>query len=252
MNSFGNPVSTNPTAPCPVVFVGNGQIFSDQTIHAFDMGFPFYKGFRALTLRDLHLFASVHEAPIMIIIDQSFRGAVDEEYDSLAQLFPDAHFVMSYSEPARVLDILTKGVGNNFDQRFSFLPMNRPLDTWLATVTLLIRGERYVPSELLEMLQAGLLAPDVINDAADCVAMAAPCINSKVLTQREIEVLAMVSEGKQNKIIANDLDVSEHTVKLHVHHVLRKLGVNNRTGASAWYLANRPSLASVETRDPNV
>lgn len=55
------------------------------------------------------------------------------------------------------------------------------------------------------------------------------------LTVRELEVLAMVARGHQNKIIAADLGLSEHTVKIHIHNIIRKLGVHNRTEAAAIY-----------------
>nr|WP_269751662.1 response regulator transcription factor [Pseudophaeobacter flagellatus] len=59
------------------------------------------------------------------------------------------------------------------------------------------------------------------------------------LTLREAEVLSCVAEGKQNKLIANRLGLSEHTVKLHIHHVIAKLGVHNRTEAAVWFLENQ-------------
>ncbi|KAA9010677.1 response regulator transcription factor [Histidinibacterium aquaticum] len=57
------------------------------------------------------------------------------------------------------------------------------------------------------------------------------------LTARESEVLTLVSRGLNNKLVARELGLSEHTIKLHMHHILRKLGVSNRTGASMWYFA---------------
>jgi DNA-binding NarL/FixJ family response regulator len=62
----------------------------------------------------------------------------------------------------------------------------------------------------------------------------APRLSS--LTPRESEILHLASEGKQNKVIAFDLGVSEHTVKLHMHHLIQKLGVRNRTEAVGRYL----------------
>ncbi len=43
--------------------------------------------------------------------------------------------------------------------------------------------------------------------------------------------------GQRNKVIANALGVSEHTVKLHIHHIIAKLGVANRTEAANRYMA---------------
>ena len=55
------------------------------------------------------------------------------------------------------------------------------------------------------------------------------------LTRRELEVLSMLAEGDTNASIARRLIVSEDTVKTHVKHILRKLGVHNRSQAVSRY-----------------
>jgi two-component system nitrate/nitrite response regulator NarL len=51
------------------------------------------------------------------------------------------------------------------------------------------------------------------------------------LTPREVEVIQLVAEGLPNKIIAQRLDVSEHTVKFHLNIIMKKLGAQSRTEA---------------------
>jgi DNA-binding NarL/FixJ family response regulator len=53
------------------------------------------------------------------------------------------------------------------------------------------------------------------------------------LTARELEVLELLAEGIANKEIANQLIVSEATVKTHLVHIFAKLGVDTRTAAVA-------------------
>lgn len=53
---------------------------------------------------------------------------------------------------------------------------------------------------------------------------------------RETEILALVSEGLTNAQIAHRLRVSDNTVKFHLQNLYLKLGVRNRTEATAWYL----------------
>ncbi len=54
----------------------------------------------------------------------------------------------------------------------------------------------------------------------------------KNLTERELEVLQYVAEGKTNKEIAQILMITHHTVKAHVASIIRKVGVKNRLDAA--------------------
>jgi DNA-binding NarL/FixJ family response regulator len=58
------------------------------------------------------------------------------------------------------------------------------------------------------------------------------------LTKRESEVLKQLALGLSNKEIAQALAISYETVKEHVQHVLRKLGVSDRTQAAVWAVRN--------------
>jgi len=50
-----------------------------------------------------------------------------------------------------------------------------------------------------------------------------------MLTDREREIMGLVSEGLSNKKIARQLNVSQGTVKVHLHNIFQKLEINNRT-----------------------
>lgn len=68
-------------------------------------------------------------------------------------------------------------------------------------------------------------------------ALATPRLNidSEVpLTRRESEVLKLLAGGATNKEIARGLNISYETVKEHVQHILRKIGVSDRTQAAVW------------------
>ena len=51
------------------------------------------------------------------------------------------------------------------------------------------------------------------------------------LSERELEVLTLVADGKSNQEIGSLLQIGEGTVKVHVNHILDKMGVSNRTAA---------------------
>jgi NarL family two-component system response regulator LiaR len=53
------------------------------------------------------------------------------------------------------------------------------------------------------------------------------------LTKRELEVLALLAEGKTDREIAHELGIAESTAKNHVSNILGKLNVPNRAGAVA-------------------
>jgi DNA-binding NarL/FixJ family response regulator len=55
--------------------------------------------------------------------------------------------------------------------------------------------------------------------------------NNEPLTSREQEVLQAIAQGLSNKLIARQLDITEHTVKFHVNAILGKLGAQSRTEA---------------------
>ncbi|MEW8245607.1 MAG: two-component system response regulator NarL, partial [Candidatus Thiodiazotropha endolucinida] len=56
------------------------------------------------------------------------------------------------------------------------------------------------------------------------------------LTAREKEILQCIAQGQSNKQIANVLNISEGTVKVHVKHLLKKLNLHSRTEAAVWAL----------------
>jgi DNA-binding NarL/FixJ family response regulator len=80
----------------------------------------------------------------------------------------------------------------------------------------------------------GFFAPfDELLSLAPASAKSAPLpLPSSDLTARENVVLGLVKEGKTNKVIARELRLSSNTVKVHVHNILRKMKVSNRTEAA--------------------
>ena len=58
------------------------------------------------------------------------------------------------------------------------------------------------------------------------------------LTAREKEILQLIANGNNNKLIARELNISDGTVKVHVKNLLRKLKVHSRLEAAVWALSN--------------
>jgi DNA-binding NarL/FixJ family response regulator len=105
-----------------------------------------------------------------------------------------------------------------------FIPKSAPHDVIVNALRLVFSGGVYIPPEALARTRAetreAMAAAQRPLSPADCG-----------LTERQIEVLALMMEGKSNKAISRLLDVAEPTVKHHVTAVLKALNVTNRTEA---------------------
>jgi DNA-binding NarL/FixJ family response regulator len=96
-----------------------------------------------------------------------------------------------------------------------FIPKTLPAKSLVNAIKFMAMGEKYAPLDFMTAEPETETHPLLEN-----------------LTEREGQVLKGLTEGKSNKEIARDLDVSEPTVKLHVKTLYRKLGVANRTQAA--------------------
>jgi two-component system nitrate/nitrite response regulator NarL len=97
------------------------------------------------------------------------------------------------------------------------------------------------PEVLLERVRAALEGRTVISDAltealAGALRHEARSAKRDVrdLTERELAVLQCIAGGQSNKVIARNLSITEGTVKVHVKHVLKKLGFRSRVEAAVW------------------
>ena len=69
------------------------------------------------------------------------------------------------------------------------------------------------------------------------------------LTRREEEVLQLLARGRSNREIARTLSITESTVKVHVGHILQRIGVADRTAAAVWAEHHaRPSSTATASR----
>ena len=71
----------------------------------------------------------------------------------------------------------------------------------------------------------------------------------KLLTDREREILQLLSRGESNKSIANALSISYDTVKQHVRHILTKLNLSSRVKAAVLFTVDQQSR-SEEDKEP--
>lgn len=97
------------------------------------------------------------------------------------------------------------------------------------------------PEELLSQLRRALEGKMALNETLTEVlatAIRKPASRQQAdlnkLTNREYEILTLIAKGMSNKLIARELDISDGTVKVHVKHLLKKLGLRSRVEAAVW------------------
>ena len=103
-----------------------------------------------------------------------------------------------------------------------YLLKNSPRDSILEAIRKVAVGENAWTREELRRVTGALATPRVSADI------------EVPLTHRESEVLEQLAHGLTNKEIALALGISYETVKEHVQHILRKVGVNDRTQVAVW------------------
>ncbi len=85
------------------------------------------------------------------------------------------------------------------------------------------------PNDLLEAIRKVHVGKKAIP--SEIAARLANHMSDEALTAREVEILQQVAEGNRNRDIAERLFISEGTVKVHIQHIMEKLGANDRTQA---------------------
>ena len=122
------------------------------------------------------------------------------------------------SERRQIMEAMALGAAG-------YIPKQLSAQAMLSALRLIIAGERYIPAALLESSSPASGAPDEPNAGV------------RSLTTREREILELLREGLPNKMIARRLNVSEVTVKSHLCHIFRKLGVQNRVQAARYAMS---------------
>jgi len=139
----------------------------------------------------------------------------------LRELYPAVSIVVlsALQDPAHVMKALDQGA-------LGYIPKTAEPDVMLSALRLVIAGGIYIPPQILaheEFLHGAPRQPvgDLPSDS----------LAEFGLTGRQLDVLALVMQGKSNKTICRTLNLAEPTVKNHVTAILRALKVSNRTEA---------------------
>jgi NarL family two-component system response regulator LiaR len=101
-----------------------------------------------------------------------------------------------------------------------------------------------LPSDLVAAIRTvnrgeAQLDPEIARKVMQEFANPQPVAPKHDLTERELEVLRLIAQGKSNKDISEDLVLSEKTVKTHVSNILQKLHLSDRTQAAVFALRQK-------------
>ena len=154
------------------------------------------------------------DAPDLVLLDLHMPGM--RGFTGLAYLrsqFPETPVAMisATTDPRIMRQAMDYGASG-------FIPKSASTDEIRAAVRDILAGNSWIPGGM----------DDIPDTAAEDALLAG---RLATLTPQQLRVLGMLSDGKLNKQIAYDLDISEATVKSHVSAILQKLDVNSRTQA---------------------
>lgn len=105
---------------------------------------------------------------------------------------------------------------------------NTPLHILSKGISAILKGDIWYSREILKKC---LLEARPLLRYANSTAMLH-------LTLREREILTIIASGYRNKEIADQLNISEYTVKTHIYNIYKKINVSNRLQASLWATKN--------------
>jgi len=163
--------------------------------------------------------------PDVVLMDLQMRPVDGIESTRMVRArYDDVEVVAltSFGEPERVQRALEAGASG-------YLLKDADADEVASAIRAAYRGELLLDAAvargLMSTLQVGTRS-------------------AAALTPRELDVVALVGEGRANKEIARQLGIGERTARTHVSNVLHKLGLTSRTQLALWAVGER--LVSIE------
>ncbi|CAO3407207.1 LuxR C-terminal-related transcriptional regulator [Azospirillum largimobile] len=171
--------------------------------------------------------------PDLILID--LPSGADEEVEAMRTLregHPSIKIVILTNDldTRRLSGALGAGAGG-------YLLKDIACEALMQSLKLVMMGEKVFPTHLAELL---------VNGRTEDMGAELPT-RRKGLSQREVQILRCLLNGNSNKMIANHLNITEATVKVHLKSLLRKINASNRTQAAIWALNNGIGDQAAET-----
>jgi DNA-binding NarL/FixJ family response regulator len=156
--------------------------------------------------------------PDVIMMDMLLPGMSGlEAIEKIIETDPQAKILVlsSMEDEERIVSAIQAGA-------LGYFPKTAPRTYLLEAIRKVADGVPYMPAGITLKLFQGLRRVKLVQTANDM---------QTSLTPRQQEILSLLSEGHSDDEIAKLLHLEESTVRAHVHHILRRLGLKNRSQA---------------------
>lgn len=169
--------------------------------------------------------------PDLVLLDNHLPGVRGvDAISAFRELAPHAHVLMlTVSEDE---DDLTAALQSGAE---GYLLKTVQSEALCDSIVRVVAGDSVVSPEMTRKLVTAFRARRAPE--APGASPGTPAGAPDALSAREREILALVAQGDSNKVIARALGIAETTVKIHVQHILRKLGLRSRVQAAVYAAA---------------
>jgi len=178
--------------------------------------------------RGLDVQKARHVDADVVLVDLGLRNQDSlHAVETVKRASPDARVIVMDLLPVQedVVEFVNAGVSG-------FILKDATLDDFVRTINAVAEGTTVLPPAL-----AGTL----FSQISQRVVKRGQAVAAVRMTQREREIISLITEGLSNKEIARRLHIATHTVKSHVHNVLEKLALHTRLEIAAYAHSGKPS-----------
>lgn len=166
--------------------------------------------------------------PNLLIADFISLGISVEELKVLTHKYGRIKFLMitELLSKKELIKVLESGIT-------SFLLKECDKIEILEAINSSIKGEKFICGKIVSFLSA---SPEIVTNNSFIKSLGCDGIP---VTEREIDIIRGIAEGLSNKLIADKLNLSTHTVNTHRKNIMNKLGVNNTAGIVMFAVKNQ-------------
>ncbi|PBQ30654.1 hypothetical protein CNR22_02320 [Sphingobacteriaceae bacterium] len=166
--------------------------------------------------------------PNLLIADFVALGMSGEELKVLVKKYSRTKFLI-------ITELLSKKELNAVLESgvTSFLLKDCDKIEILEAINSTIKGEKFICGKIISFLSA---SPEIVTNNSFIKSLGCDGVP---VTEREIDIIRGIAEGLSNKLIADKLKLSTHTVNTHRKNIMNKLGVNNTAGVVMFAVKNQ-------------